>query len=117
MATYIMHEGELVEVRRVSRPPVFPGIIRDSMDATMHPCDGQLYESKSQFRRITAEHGCVELGNDAPIGRPAFEPIGVRDDIETAVQMLNQGYRPEPDQAASTLDGAAVETRMLDTEN
>ena len=114
MTTYIIHEGQLVEVRRVSRPSKFPAIIGDSMGATLHPCDGQLYDSKSQFRRITAQHGMVEMGNDAPMTRPEYKPVGVKDDIIQAVKMLEQGHRPEPDEAVGTLDGAAVETRILE---
>jgi len=41
-----------------------PAVHQDSMDATRHPCDGRLYDSKSTFRRVTREHGCVEIGNE-----------------------------------------------------
>jgi hypothetical protein len=40
-------------------------VIQDTMDATRHPCDGRLYESKSEFRRVTRAHGCVEIGNES----------------------------------------------------
>lgn len=41
-----------------------PGVIQDTMDATWHPIDGKMYESKSQFRRTTRANGCYEVGND-----------------------------------------------------
>lgn len=114
MTKFIWHDGKWVRAIRVPRPSVFPGIIRDSMDALVHPADGQYYDSKSQFRRVTAEHGLVELGNDAPVNRPAFQPEGVRDDIVQSIKKLEQGYQPELVEAAGTLDGAAVETRFLE---
>lgn len=113
MTTYILLDGNLVEVQRLPRPRAFPAIISDHMSATMHPADGRQYESKSEFRRITREHGLVEIGNDAPIGRPEFKPEGVREDIERSVQMLNQGYQPEPDGDAAMLDGAPIDTRLI----
>lgn len=112
MTKFIWHDGAWVRAVRVSRPSVFPGIITDHMDALLHPADGQRYDSKSAFRRVTKEHGLVELGNDAPIARPEYKPEGVRDDIVQAVKMLEQGYCPDPVETVGTLDGAAVETRI-----
>ncbi|NBW77375.1 MAG: hypothetical protein EBR34_16520 [Sphingomonadaceae bacterium] len=106
--------GQWVRAVKFSRPSAFPAIISDHMDALLHPADGQRYDSKSAFRRVTRDHGLVEMGNDAPIGRPAYEPEGVRADIEQSIQMLNEGYQPEPVESASTLDGAAVETRFIE---
>jgi len=57
--------------RRVDRDPPqarsslpVPHFIPDTMDATEHPCDGKFYTSKSQFRKITRQNGCIEVGND-----------------------------------------------------
>lgn len=36
----------------------------DSMPACEHPITGEVFESKSAFRRVTKAHGCVEVGND-----------------------------------------------------
>ena len=66
------------------------------------------------FRRVTADHGLVEMGNDAPLSSPAWQPEGVRADIEQSVKMLNEGYRPDPVETVSELDGAPVETRYLE---
>lgn len=114
MTKYVWHNGAWVRAIRVSRPPVFPGIIRDSMDALVHPADGQTYDSKSQFRRVTAEHGLIEMGNDAPMSAPEYKPEGVRDDIVQSIKMLEQGYVPDPVETVGMLDGAPVETRILE---
>jgi len=45
-------------------------VISDIMDPARHMCDGKLYDSKSEFRRITKQHGCVEVGNDPSIMNP-----------------------------------------------
>lgn len=42
-----------------------PMILSDTMPEVEHPCDGKRYSSKSTFRRVTREHGCIEVGNDA----------------------------------------------------
>lgn len=39
-------------------------IIDDTMDAALHPCTGEMIESKSKFREITRAHGCEEVGNE-----------------------------------------------------
>ena len=39
-------------------------IHEDTIPPTWHPADGKIYDSKSQFRKVTKEHGCVEMGND-----------------------------------------------------
>lgn len=55
-------------------------VIQDTMDATWHPADGKVYESKSAFRRSTKSHGCVELGNDeVRDSRPELPPV--KDDL------------------------------------
>lgn len=96
MAKFVWHNGEWVRAVRASRPPVFPGIITDSMAALVHPATGQVFDSKSAFRRVTKAHGLVELGNDAPTTAPPVEPENVKADVIEAIQMLNQGYTPEP---------------------
>ena len=117
MTRFVWHNNEWVSAVRADRVSVFPSIISDGMGLILHPADGGYYDSKSAFRRVTRAHGFVEMGNDAPIARPAYTPQGVREDIEKSVKMLNEGYRPEPDERADTLEGIAVETRIMeDTE-
>jgi len=113
MTKFVWHNGMWMQAVRVSRPPVFPGIITDGMAPALHPCDGQTYDSKSQFRRITAQHGMIEMGNDAPMSRPEYEPQDLAGDIAQSIEKLNQGYEPEPLESAGTLDGQAVETRII----
>ena len=114
MTKFVWHDGAWVRAVRVSRPAAFPAIISDHMGALLHPANGKQYDSKSAFRRVTKEHGLVELGNDAPMSRPEYKPEGVRDDVINSIKMLEQGYQPEPVEAVGTLDGAAVETRIIE---
>jgi hypothetical protein len=114
MAKYIILDGELVEVCHVAMPRRFPAIIRDAMPALVHPADGKLYDSKSAFRRVTKEHGMIELGNDVPMSRPEYVPVGVAEDVREAIEKLEQGYRPEPAEHAGELDGVRIETRILE---
>jgi len=53
----------------------------DEMKATVHPCDGNVYESKSAFRRVTKEHGCVEVGTGGLPKRKQWEPTGIRETL------------------------------------
>jgi len=39
-------------------------IHQDTIDQTINPLDGKLYDSKSAFRRTTRAHGGREIGND-----------------------------------------------------
>lgn len=104
---YLWHDGAWWPAVRTPRPPVAPAIIRDGMDALVHPATGETFDSKSAFRAATRDAGCVELGNDVTAALPAYQRTpGLRDDIHAALKMLNEGYRPEPGEA---LDG---ETRI-----
>lgn len=93
---YVWWNGAWMPAVRVSRPPVAPAIIRDNMDALRHPATGEMFDSKSQFRRATKDAGCEELGNDVPMGHEYQPADGLKEDIAKAVSMLDQGYRPEP---------------------
>jgi hypothetical protein len=46
-----------------------PSIIRDETDAFTSMADGQVYTSKSSYRRELKAHGMVEYGNDRDSGR------------------------------------------------
>ena len=66
-------------------------IIQDSMDPLEHPCEpGHIIDSKSQFRRVTKAHGCVEVGNERVTDRRDFEPRNIKEDIARAMEKL--GY-------------------------
>ncbi len=40
-------------------------VITDTMPLTWHPMDGQHYDSKSEFRRVTKAHGGLETGGES----------------------------------------------------
>ncbi len=67
-----------------------PMVISDDMSPARHMASGKVHESNSQFRRDTRSHGCVELGNDAPLtrGTPSVKPTDARPDIAQAWQQL-----------------------------
>ena len=65
--TWVWRNGQLVE-KHLAEPTHTadraPSVIADTMkDAAAHPCTGKMMDSKSAFRRVTREHGCVEVGN------------------------------------------------------
>lgn len=61
--------------------------ISDHMDATWHPHTGQVLDSKSAFRKITRDHGYVEVGNDVQTqARPVRERAGA--DVKRAIEQL-----------------------------
>lgn len=45
-----------------------PGVISDGLGGDVnglrHMCNGRMYDSKSNFRRVTKDHGCIEIGNE-----------------------------------------------------
>jgi hypothetical protein len=77
--------GEGAPVARSSLPT--PMIISDRMEATEHPCDGRFYESKSAFRKVTRQHGCIEVGTEKLKPKPNTEPDskGIRESIQKAI--------------------------------
>lgn len=83
-----------------------PVIIRynsDGMDSTRNMCDGKYYDSKSKFRKITKQYGCIEVGNETEyMMKKAQQKIPTKDqvyknkkqrreDIKRAVWELNNG--------------------------
>lgn len=110
---HVWHPGlhQWVDVTNAPRPKrVGAYIMRDSMDAILHPATGQVTDSKSHFRAMTRASGMVEMGNDAPLERAPPPPPDERDierDIAGAIQMLNQGYQPPP------VDPVDADTRIL----
>jgi hypothetical protein len=45
-----------------------PSVVSDGLGSNVnglrHMCNGRMYDSKSNFRRITKDHGCIEIGNE-----------------------------------------------------
>jgi hypothetical protein len=79
------------------QPLKIPFLVSDHMDPLMHPCTGEMIDSKSRFRAVTRAHGCFELGNDAPVAqkRAGFDRNRLRADIDRAIGELEAG-RPAP---------------------
>ena len=93
---YIWHNGGWTPAARAPRVSAAPYIIRDGMGALRHPATGEMFDSKSQFRRATKDAGCEELGNDVPLHHEYQAPADIKGDIAEAINMLEQGYEPEP---------------------
>lgn len=92
---YVLRDGSLVPKREAEAIYAAPMVIRDGMDDLRHPVTGEMFDSKSKFRQTTKAAGCIELGNDRfTPSRPT--EADVRNDVHKAVQMLHQGYRPDP---------------------
>lgn len=106
---YIWHEGTFVDVTDWRPPPrKTPYIIRDGMEAAIHPATGQVLDSKSRFREITKAHGLVEVGTDN--WRNSHNPADAlaksrKQDIAEAFQMVEQGYQAPPVESVSDWGG------------
>lgn len=75
-----------------------PHVISDTMADTRHMADGKYYDSKSKFRKVTRDHGCVEVGNEvatltAPRPRIPIDRKQLRDDIKRATWEVKNGRR------------------------
>ena len=87
---FVYRAGRLVpkhEAEPLSRP-AGAYVISDSMPEMLHPITQKPYESKSQFRRVTLAHGCVEVGNDAMRDTRRVDLGDRRADIRRAIQEL-----------------------------
>ena len=67
--------GRLVESRPSTNIYTTPAIHQDTIAPTLHPATGEVFESKSAFRRVTREKGYVEVDCDR-----AWQQIGARKD-------------------------------------
>ena len=107
-ATYVIRDGKAVlkHLAPPRNPPparshavALPALNRDHIEPTLHPCTGQIIDSKSKFREITRAHGCVEVGNE-PL--PAYTPPKVESVQETMARTWEQlEQRSEDDKWAS----------------
>lgn len=82
---------EFIEIEK-RRPGPRGQIIEDTMPLTWHPCDGQHYDSKSQFRRVTRAHGGLETGGESQKhvekNRPQLSREDRKQDIARAIRRL-----------------------------
>lgn len=60
-------------------------IITDSMDPAAHPCTGKVMDSKSEFRKVTKAHGCVEVGNERMSDGRSGQAPGLKQDLINAI--------------------------------
>jgi hypothetical protein len=111
---FIWRDGHWVDVTDWKRPPQrFPSIIRDQMDALVHPATGEIYDSKSAFRQATRDAGMIEMGTDAPV---APDPVKVdaaqiAADVAEAWEMTDQGFQAPP---VESIDVAAENVRVYE---
>jgi len=113
---FIWYRGDWVDVTNAKRAPrVGPYIIRDGMDALQHPVTGEIMDSKSAFRRVTREHGMVEVGDQAPTAPPPRARDDIKADVVEAVRALKEGYVPPPIESASDAGFTPDATRFYPT--
>ena len=94
---YVWRNGKFIELDLTAPRPErkTPYVITDSMPATVHPCDGRMYDSKSSFRTTTRAHGCTEVGNDN-IESPAQDFGSVEEVAKDVAEVWNGlGYKNE----------------------
>jgi len=82
--------------RRATGIPT-PMFVSDHMEETEH-VDGNLYTSKSEYRKVSKAHGLVEIGNDparlrTPV-KPKADPKALRDAVSQGQAMVANGWRP-----------------------
>ena len=63
-------------------------VIPDEMDALRHPATGEMISSKSKFRQITRQNGCIEIGTEKIEDRRAknLDFSGISNDIIKAME-------------------------------
>lgn len=77
-----------------------PYFISDTMDALFHPSDNRMYDSKTAFRQTTEAYGGIEMGTEQPEDRRWADTV-TPEEVNTARQMVDQGYVPHPEQATA----------------
>lgn len=83
-----------------TRSDLAPSIHQDSMDPLRHPCNGKLYDSRSQYDRVTRAHGCMEGGDqlvtkDGQINQKYVPKREQKESIRESILKTMQGYRRE----------------------
>ena len=92
---FVYRDGKLVPKTEAAPLYLAPTIIRDGQDPLLHPATGKIVDSKSQFRQMTKDSGCIEVGtSDFP--KPAMRSGDLVRDVGKAYQMVRDGYRPDP---------------------
>ena len=99
MTTYVIRNGELVEKEKAEPLGSTFSYISDHMDPLLHHAAMRMIDSKSEFRRETKAHGCIEVGDSKNYGEkrlftPKLDNRQRKEDIQKAVYQLKNGYRP-----------------------
>jgi hypothetical protein len=63
--------------------------IRDTMEQTWNPADGQHYDSKAAYYRAVRAAGCEIMGNDAGAARPHVDMDQGADLTADVAQVFN----------------------------
>lgn len=63
---YIKELGKVVEITSGEKD-YYHYVQDDTMEPTLNPADGKIYDSKSKYRRTVKEKGLIEFGNDVTI--------------------------------------------------
>jgi hypothetical protein len=76
-----MRNGELIP-KHLAPPPVVarselssPMLIRDGMDHTWNPVNGQHYDSKRAYEKAVKAAGCTIVGNERPRPKPEIPTV------------------------------------------
>ncbi len=99
MTTYVFRDGKLVEKELAEPLNSAPHYISDHMDPLLHHAAMRVIDSKSEFRRETRAHGCVEVGDSPNYGTkrlftPKLDKRQRREDVQKAVYQLRNGRNP-----------------------
>lgn len=99
-ATYVLRNGKLVLKQNSGPRNSGPMVISDDLGQQLEHHgydDGRRTDSKSTFRRWTAEAGLVEKGNDRERAqrRQGDDTRQIIRDVAEATQMVKAGYRPQ----------------------
>jgi len=95
--TFVYRNGKIVPKHKAAPKHRGVHVISDDLGSDLEHhgyADGRSTASKSVFRRWTKEAGLVEKGNDREAPQRAESPSDLRRDVQQAIQMVNQGYRP-----------------------
>lgn len=104
MTVWVYRNGRMMEKHRAP-PRNVVHVISDAIPDMVHPANGKRYDSKSTFRRVTRDHGYVEVGTEKQVDRRAPIHTDFKSDVMDAVRKVNEGYRPSPERETYSGDG------------
>lgn len=85
MTSYVYRNGRVVEKARAKTMQAGFYVMSDSLgNMLVHPVTGQATDSKSRFRQMTRDTGCIEIGTERQ------EPQRMRKSGESAQTTLKR---------------------------